>query len=264
MNSPFPGMDPYLEDPAYREDFHRSFITYLRDALLEALPPNYDARIDQRIRLVDAREELGGVRLPDVAVTHQPTGRAASAGPSSSSAVLEPVIMAMPAVTEDRDVWIDIFHLPERSLVTVIEVLSPTNKSGEGASDYRNKRIDLYSRHVNLVEIDLLLGGERLTFRKPLPRGDYYAVVARDEKRPNADVYAWTLRDPLPEIPVPLKSPDPDVHLALGKVFATAYERGRYARRLRYQSPPPVQLGDLNASWASELVNSAIAQLKAE
>jgi hypothetical protein len=260
MQSPFPGMDPYLENPAYWEDFHRSFITYLRDALLERLPPNYDARIDQRIRLMDASEETRGVRLPDLAVTHHPAAEPMSGKSSSSSAVLEPVVLAMPAVTEDRDVWIDVFHLPERSLVTVIEVLSPTNKSGEGALDYRNKRIDLYSRHVSLVEIDLLLNGERLTFRKPLPRGDYYAVVARDEKRPNADVYAWTLRDVLPEIPIPLKSPDPDVRLSLSEVFATAYERGQYGRRLRYQSAPPVPLSERDNSWAAALA----AGIKAE
>ena len=38
MNSPFPGMDPYLEDPAIWMDFHERFITYCSDFLNDSLP----------------------------------------------------------------------------------------------------------------------------------------------------------------------------------------------------------------------------------
>ena len=44
MKSPFPGMDPDLEDPAFWQDFHQSFNTYWRDAVAEALPDNYEVR----------------------------------------------------------------------------------------------------------------------------------------------------------------------------------------------------------------------------
>ncbi|MFQ6042589.1 MAG: DUF4058 family protein, partial [Candidatus Poribacteria bacterium] len=43
MPSPFPGMDPYLENPVWWPDFHHSFITYARDALQPGLRPRYRA-----------------------------------------------------------------------------------------------------------------------------------------------------------------------------------------------------------------------------
>src|SRR5439155_20452495 len=49
-------------------------------------------------------------------------------------------------------------------LVTVIEVLSPTNKlpGSDGSREYAHKRERLLESHVNLVEIDLLRGGQRI------------------------------------------------------------------------------------------------------
>ncbi|PYS38214.1 MAG: hypothetical protein DMG14_18520, partial [Acidobacteria bacterium] len=41
MASPFPGVDPYIEAQGFWPDFHASFITYLRDVLMEKLPANY-------------------------------------------------------------------------------------------------------------------------------------------------------------------------------------------------------------------------------
>lgn len=38
MASPFPGMDPYLEDPAFWPDFHHRFLENWCDALADLLP----------------------------------------------------------------------------------------------------------------------------------------------------------------------------------------------------------------------------------
>ena len=250
----FPGMDPYLEDPAFWEDFHRRFITQLADDLLEHLPANYDAHIDERIRLVESESETAEARLPDVSVdrlTHPYTEQ--NAAEKGSIATLEPVTIPMLSVEEHRDVWIEIQRLPERELVTAIEVLSPTNKQGKDAADYHAKRLALHSRKVNLVEIDLLRGGKRLVFAEALPAGDYFAFVTRGSRHA-ADVYPWRLRDRLPAIPIPLQTPDPDITLDLSAVFAAAYERGRYWRRLRYNWPvrPPFSVED--GGWVSGIV----------
>src|SRR5579872_6719423 len=148
-------MDPYLEDPAFWEDFHRRFITVIADTLLAKLPPSYDAHIDERVRLVEAGSERAGSRLLDVSVDWIDRPQSPAGGvpaDTARSAVLTPVAIPMPALEEYRDVWVEVVHLPERNLVTAIEVLSPPNKTGEGAADYHNKRIELYTRHVNLVE----------------------------------------------------------------------------------------------------------------
>ena len=67
MPSPFPGMDPYLEDPAFWSDFHARFITYWSDALSDCLPDNYEARIDEKVRLVDCvhQQKITGQRTLD-------------------------------------------------------------------------------------------------------------------------------------------------------------------------------------------------------
>jgi len=53
MPSPFPGMDPYLEDPAFWPDFHARFLYNWSDALADLLPEQYEARIDETVRLVE-------------------------------------------------------------------------------------------------------------------------------------------------------------------------------------------------------------------
>jgi len=255
MASPFPGMDPYLEDPAFWQDFHRSFITYCRDALLDKLPDEYEARIDEQLRLVEHTAERSTTRLPDVAITRGPAFRSARTthAASGSVATLEPVSIPMVTKYEEvRETWIEIIHRSDRSLVTVIEILSPTNKTGDGYVEYQMKRLGILKQHAHLVEIDLLLAGRRIELGRDLPRGDYYAYVTREDARPMVDVYTWSIRDVLPTIPVPLKAPDPDIGLNIAEVFGITYERGRYARSLRYAGPPPAPVDPELMNWANE------------
>ena len=251
MPSPFPGMDPYLENPAYWSDFHASYLLYLRDALLERLPDNYEARIDEKVNLVQASPDHIRLREPDLAVTSDrpsaPGGTAASAG---GVAVLEPVTIPHVLLEEEtHERWIEILHRPERALVTVLELLSPANKEQPGFRRYLDKRNGFLEHPVHLVELDLLLGGQRLPLRDPLPPGDYYALVSRGDHRPDCQVYAWSLRQPLPHLPIPLRAPDPDLTIDLQAVFTTAYDKGRYARSLDYGAPPGARLEPETLSW---------------
>ena len=59
MPCPFPGMDPYLESPAFWSDFHARFLTYLSDAISDRLPPGYEARIDERLEFIRMADEAG-------------------------------------------------------------------------------------------------------------------------------------------------------------------------------------------------------------
>lgn len=158
---------------------------------------------------------------------------------------------------EVRNHWIEIRRLPKRTPVTVIEILSPTTKTGEGFAKYLRKRRATIRQKVHLVEVDLLLGGDRLPMEEPLPPGDYYALVSRSEERPESNVYAWTIRDPLPSIPIPLKRPDPDVSLDLGAHFATAYDRGRYGASIDYAGPPSTLKKASDRAWADRTAKAA-------
>lgn len=239
MAHSFKGIDPYLEAQGYWPDFHHSFITYCREALADALPTNYEARINEGMRVFSRGDEEVALRkvIPDVGILRSSPGeRAVAAG---GIATLEPVTVELPEIEEVRDAWIEVTRHPGRELVTVIELLSPSNKEQPGRELYLAKRSALLVQQVHLVELDLLLGGQRLPMRRPLPKGDYYVLVSRQDRRPKSDVYFWRRDDELPKIPVPLKSPDPDIALDLPAIFTTAYDRGRYAKSIDYSRPIP-------------------------
>ena len=261
MPSPFPGMDPYLEDPVFWRDFHGRLIYAISEALLDRLPGAYDTAVDEQVRLVEVPPAESGPAvakdvLPDVSVVRRaaadgwagtPSGEPGGAG---TATMVEPVTIVVPAEREERDRWIEIRHRPDDTLVTVIEVLSPTNKNSDGAAEYRAKRRALLRQKVNLVELGLLVGGRRLEPPESLPPGDYYALVSRAAHPGVRQAYGWRVRHPLPAVPVPLKAPDADVRLNLAAAFGDAYERGRYGRRLRYGRPPVAPLAEADAAWA--------------
>jgi Protein of unknown function (DUF4058) len=252
MSSPFSGMDPYIESQGYWEDFQSAFLGDCRKALTAVLPRNYGAFIEQRISLVDRSDEASQAYRPDIAVLRGDHGTIGSGRGALAS--LEPVAvpLATDALDEIRERWIEIKRLPDRSLVTVIEILSPTNKTGSGRIEYLEKRKQWIRQPVNVVEIDLLFGGHRLPMRGLLPTGDYYAFVSRSNRRPNCDVYAWSIRRELPAIPIPLSVPDPDVLLDLKAVFAQTYDGAPYGESINYSAPLDLPLASEDRAWAEQ------------
>ncbi len=241
MPSPFPGVDPFIEAQGHWADLHSRLISAIGDELADRLPNAYVARFEENVHTVSwsadevqkFRPDVALIRRGDVAPLHPERPSAAS-----GAATIEPVTLPLALAQEEvRDVWIEILSLPAQELVTVIEILSPTNKSSSGREAYLSKRRTVLDQPVHLVEIDLLRGGARVPMARPLPRGDFYTFVARAGRRPECDVYAWSVRDALPTIPIPLKAPDPDLPIDLSRLFARCYDRGRYASLLRYELP---------------------------
>jgi hypothetical protein len=111
------------------------------------------------------------------------------------------------------------------------------------------KRETVLLSTAHLVELDLLRRGVRLPTQEALPPGDYYAFVCRQRRRPQAEVYAWSLRQPLPSIPVPLAGNDPDAVIDLQAVFTTVYERAGYDYSLDYQRAVEPPLSEVDAAW---------------
>jgi Protein of unknown function (DUF4058) len=252
MASPFPGMDPYLEDPAFWRDFHHRFIDCWCEAVADELPESYEARLAERVNRVQMSPEIIKLIYPDVSMSHAPANARTAPG-GKGTLLLEPVTIPHEFLEDVRETRIDILHRPDRSLVAVLELLSPTNKTGDGFQEYRAKRKAILLQKVHLVELDLLVGGNRTPLSRPLPAGDYFACVSRADNRPNCEVFSWPVRDALPMIPIPLTAPDADVHIDLAKVFQATYERGRYGRSLRYGQPPLAPLSPEDARWAMAL-----------
>ena len=243
MAGPFPGMDPYLESQGPWPDFHNRLIAEICNELGTSLPGSYIARVDERIEVATSGLEPPRAFRPDVAVGRF-EGGATSPGVALASA---PAATLAPRLVEilDRDpeelriTWVEIRALPDWELVTAVEVLSPINKAWQGRQAYLDKRDQLHASRVNLVEIDLLLAGAPLPMKERIEPGGYSAIVARGARLPLAEVYRWTVRDPLPRLPIPLREPDPDVLIDLSILVGRVYDLGRYARTLRHDAPLP-------------------------
>jgi hypothetical protein len=254
MPSPFPGIDPFLEDPAYWSDFLARFINYWGEAIADALPSNYEAGLGERVYLIESEPDARKLVFPDVAVTH--SEGFAPETVRGAVATLEPVTIPLTILEGPRETYIEILHRPDRTLVTVLELLSPANKLQPGRTEYLTKRNALLFQQVHLVELDLLRGGRRPPMQRSLPPGDGYYIVSRFEQRPDTQVYAWPMSYPLPTLPVPLRAPDPDLLINLGEVYSTAYDRGRFQRRIDYRGRTPPHLHGDEIRWVEDVVKA--------
>ena len=257
MPSPFPGVDPYLESQNYWPDFRTRFMNYWCEALAEQLPENYEARMDERVSLVERPPETIHRIEPDPAVARREPSKPRSV-PASGVATLEPVTIPLVFQDESRETYIQILHRPGRTLVAILEVLSPANKELPGYATYLAKRQAILRQKVHLVELDLLLGGRRMPLARAYPPGDYFALVAPWDVRPDCQVYGWGVRQALPPIRIPLRPPDPPIRIDLGPVFSTAYDRGRYIRSIDYSAAPHPALAEEDRTWAVETARAAV------
>lgn len=257
MPSPFPGMNPYLEQEDVGRDFHERFLPHVAEALSPQVSPAYLVKLEQNLyiheRGADQRQLLG---YGDVTVS-----RARRTGPASTAtAVLTaPRRILLPRVDVESESYLEIRDRSTRRLVTVIELLSPTNKRpGEDRQRYLAKRAGLLRSDAHFVELDLLRGWPRMPFDEPAA-GDYCLLVSRVEDRPRAEFWPLGLRDPLPEIPIPLQAPDPDARLELQAVLHRVYDAAYY-RDYIYDGTPWPPLSDDDAAWARQLAAPSESQ----
>lgn len=246
MTRLFPGVDPYLEAQGYWPSFHHKFLNYWQEAISDHLPDAYEAQLDERVELVDLDTEFRALIKPDIAVLD-------SGDPAcqvGTALLIQPETIPMVLLEEDRAAYIRIIHRDDRRLVAVLELLSPSNKAEPGRAGYLGRRNALLRQDVHVVELDLLVAGHRLPMRRPLPRGPFHAFIARAGQRPDCDVYSWGLRNPLPAVPVPLRDPDPDLIVDLGLIYATAFDRGRYARSIDRGADLTIPLAPEDRAWA--------------
>jgi hypothetical protein len=254
MPSPFPGMDPYLEEPSLWPDLHLGMIAAMRAALNAQVPEGYAVYADRYVWLHepdgDTRVRLG---KPDVYLSERTE---AVPGSRAEATLVVPTVVMLPVVRRQGNRYLRIIDRHSRRVVTVVELLSPTNKDpGEDRDAYLAKRNEYLATGTNLVEIDLLRAGGRLPLGEPPPPpADYYVLVCRAAELPRAGVWPFSVRDPLPTIPVPLNPEDAPVLLSLQPCLDRAYDEAAYSRELDYAVPPDPPLREPDATWARELL----------
>jgi hypothetical protein len=247
-------MDPYLEG-SHWVGVHTQLCAEIARRLTPLLVPKYLALTNERF-VLESPDDVGistrGV-YPDVGVVpHNATG----ATRSPAGAAVAPLRMATVMPEAVPHVTVEIRDTAQRQLVTAIEVLSPTNKRGEGREEYLAKRRRVLLSTAHLVEIDLLRAGLRVPMRQALPSVPYFVFVGRWEQRPVVDVYPIPLDQPLPTIKVPLLAGDADCPLDLQLAFTTIYEALRYDLVADYSGLPEVSLPPETAGWAAERVRN--------
>ncbi|MFO0806778.1 MAG: DUF4058 family protein [Gemmataceae bacterium] len=262
MPSPFPGMDPYLENPVYWGGLHGNLITRIQASLNKSLPKGWYAELDDFVWLeADEDEERRLLGKPDSFLI----GRNGAHTPSSSATVVAaPVRFRMPVAKKRKTKHVKVVAPDHSRVVTVIEVLSPANKQNkEGREKYVAKREDYLASGVHLVEIDLLRLGERFVDGSPQPPdADYYLFVCRAEDYPGAEVWPFTVREPIPSFEVPLNQGQAGPVLDLRSCLDEIYDTNRYSSRVDYTLPPVPPLRSLDAEWAADLLEKAARKRK--
>lgn len=255
MKNPFPGMNPYLEE--HWRDVHLSLTTYIRDQVQEKLPSGLVARGEEQVA-IDEDGERTNLR-PDIRIVEHSTEATAfqTASAGGGIAVAEPLVVV---VEPEVHRWVEIFDTGGR-LVTVIEVISPTNKSEQGQIAYRRRQRTYISGGVNFVEIDLLRAGERV-LSLPLSevpdraRTLYMVCVYRATQPTQREIYPLTLQERLPAIRIPLRPNDRDVVLDLQPLVDQAFKYGGYWT-LDYSHDPRPPLAPADTAWIDQQLRSA-------
>lgn len=247
-------MDPYLEGYLWA-DVHHALANKIRQQLTPKLRPRYAARLEVYAVEDSLPESEIGILYPDVEVIRVKQQSEVVAVPSTTSAspalAVTPAPLTLPVLqpVAIRLVSVEIRDTAQNVLITCIEILSPVNKREPGLTTHRQKRQRLYQAGVHLIELDLLRRGTRPFAQPRLPEVAYAIALTRSHSGV-IDVWPLKLQDSLPIIPVPLRSPDPDIPLELPQAMADIYDEAAYDLSIDYsQSPPPPGLSKEDARW---------------
>lgn len=254
MPTPFPGMDPYLEQPALWPDLHNSLIVALRDELAPRLRPRYYVAIEERTYTLEPGDLVLAGRA-DLAVV--------GAAGDTSAPMLDPsapggVIVSVELPDQIRETYLEVRAAGSGQVITLLEMLSPTNKRpGEGRGQYLRKRRAVLASLTHLVEIDLLRASEPMPVSGWNGRSDYRLMISRGELRPRALLLPFSLRQAIPAFALPLRPGDDEPQVELGLLLHALYDRGGYDLRLDYAAEPDPPLAGDDAAWANTLLRDA-------
>ncbi len=245
---PFPGMNPYLENPSFWPEVHSWLIVGLARALNPQITPKYRAAIDTRVY-----NDSLLVGIPDVSVYQQsvvkqePTAQA-------TAVISKPESVTVPMTSEVTERFLEIREVGTGRVVTAVELLSPANKrKGEGRQQYLAKRQRILNSTVHLVEIDLLRAGD------PMPsaggrEADYQILVSRVNARPTAERYPFDLQDAIPRFLLPLDEGEQEPVIDLGELLQQVCDETALDLAINYREQPAPSLSESDFTWLQSIV----------
>lgn len=252
MKTPFPGMNPYLEHPALWPEMHNQLIAAVADAIAPVVAPRYYVTLVRRTYLLKP-DDIVCFGRPDIALVTQSKPVLASTAPLYNG-VLDVDVQMADEVGED---CLETHEVRTGKLVTLVEVLSPTNKlDKDGREQYEAKRAQVLATRTNLAEIDLLRAGEPMAVVGRAARSDYRILVSRGHQRPRAQLYLFSVRQPISQFPLPLLPGEAEPLVDLNAILYALYTRARFNLlnlRLDDTQPPLSPLSPADADWAATL-----------
>jgi hypothetical protein len=250
-------MDPYIESSGMWGDFHGSLLTFIRTELNAHLPEGYAASIELYVWTgEEERIERPRPREPDVFVREDEKASGRGRVAPTTAATAAPATIVLPRLTRRKRRYVQVVDVRAKKVVTVVEVLSPSNKkAGTDRAVYMEKRNEYLGNNLSFVEIDLLRGGKRPPLGKRHPVvADYYAMVCRAWEFPVAGFWTFGVRDPIPVIPVPVTRDLGDTPLNLRACADLVYDGGRYSSSLPYGEPLKPRPRDQDRDWIAQIL----------
>lgn len=254
-------MDPYLEQPAFWSSFHSRLIVAIADTVAPQLRPNYYVEVETRTYTDTANGELL-IGIPDAVVLAGAAGTAEKDRFESQIGTrgkLQAQTVTLPIPTEIKERYLEVREVSSNAVIAVLELLSPKNKRrGTGRTLYEEKRQKILGTASHLIEIDLLRNDEPMPMRGVTQIAHYRVLVSQAEQRPQATLYVATVRDPLPDFPLPLKSSDEAIVVDLQEIFEGVYDRASYDLRIDYsQLPPAPAFSETDQLWMDARLQSS-------
>ncbi len=280
MPSPFPGMDPWLESHSVWPDFHDRLAEQISATLNLVLPSHYYAQLGAREEMGIMGQAIARRIVPDVSVNQttkpqRPTSDSQAGGLAVLDAPRSQVSESLELNLKNEFQPVSFVEIRDsrsgHEVVTLIEILSPTNKmAGPDHDNYVRKRSEILSSTTSLIEIDLLRAGRRDFFGAEIhqqmnafsPPLDYIVVVQRAWQRGDTMIYQLFpihLPQSLPVVAVPLRQAEAEAALDLQYAFQQTYDRGPYQRgAVDYSLQPEPPLTGTHATWARHYLDLAL------
>src|SRR3954452_1208810 len=118
--SPFPGMDPYLEEPTRWPGIHTRLIALIADTLAPQLAPAFIVAIEERVYIATPDDLISYPAIrPDVLLV---SGRGHARPDTSSSLITPPLLIEPLDVEEVRERFVEIRDTQTREVIAIIEV----------------------------------------------------------------------------------------------------------------------------------------------
>ena len=257
FENPFPGMNPYLETGGLWPEVHNRLIGAIAVFLRRNLPGRYSVVTEERVVIGHNPPEEPRRRyaIPDVVISSD------AARPSPARVARETgraaLTVVIPEVYWSRQRFLTIREQSRGYAVTVLEILSPSNKyRGDGRREYSDKRLRILESATHLVEIDLVRAGDPLPIEGYDGDAPYRILVSRNEIRPAAELYPFGLQSDIPDIVMPLLDDTDEPTLPLGEIVNDIYLQGYYGSGtlIDYNRDPAGPLSADDRAWLDGLL----------